>query len=140
MPLLLSESNCQYTPIVGGTNTSTTTLNPGQSGVPGPGQQGQQPSSFGVFYGASVLSLGTSTTTGTGTGGVAQVVNAYDVVPPTGLGTNTATLTNLLMNGTATAPAVIQAGVPGIGLRYKGALVLTVAGGATPGTTNALWD
>ena len=135
--------NCNYTPLQQGTNTSgtfTQTVNQGQSGVPGQGQQGNLPSTFGVLYGASVLQLGTSTTTGTATGGGPVGVAAYDLIPPSGLGTNTATVTNLLMQGTQSGPGVLQAGVSGVGVRYNGALVFVVTGGPTFGAINALWD
>jgi len=124
MPLQLGEANGQYTPI---TTAGTTTLNPGQSGVPGVGQQGQQPSSFGVLYGATVASAGT-----------AFAINIYDIIPPTGLGTNTATQSNLLLSGTATQGVNLSAGPAGIGVRYKGALVAVTSG--TPGAINAIWD
>lgn len=124
MPLLLGENNCQYTPL----NTAgTTTLNPGQSGAPGVGQQGGGPSSFGVLYGVATLAPGT------GFG-----FTAYDLIPPTGIGTNTATVTNTLMNGTNSAGVVQSAGLAGMGVRYKGALIVVTSG--TPGLLNALWD
>ena len=136
MPLQLSEGNCQYTPLSIGSNT----LNPGQSGVPGPGQQGNTASSFGVFYGIQVIGLGTNTTTGTATGGAPVTVNAYDIIPPTGLGSNTAATTNALLNGTQSVAGVLQAGVPGVGVRYKGALVVVTSGPTTLGACNCLWD
>lgn len=122
MPLQLGESNCQYTPL---STAGTTTLNPGPAPA-GPGVQGS-PSTFGVLYGLATLAAGT---------GFGATV--YDIIVPNGLGTNTATITNTLMNGTNTAGVVQAAGIPGIGVRYKGALVAVVTG--TPGLLNALWD
>lgn len=126
MPLLLSEGNCQYTAI---STNGTTTLNPGQAGAPGVGYQNSLPSSFGVFWGAYLSALGT-----------APVLNVYDIIPPSGVGTNTATVTNLLMNGTGTAIGQSFAPGPlGVGIRYRGALV-AVTSGTAAGTWNALWD
>jgi len=51
---------------------------------------------------------------------------------------DTATVTNTLLNGTGSANQQFPAGVSGIGMRYKGALVVITAG--TPGAINALWD
>lgn len=109
----LYQGNCQYTPL----NTAgTTTLNPGQASGP--------PSSFGVLYGVATLAAGT-----------AFACTVLDIVPQ--MGQNPAT-TNTLMNGTNSAGVVQAAGIPGVGVRYKGALVAITSG--TPGLLNALWD
>jgi hypothetical protein len=113
MPLQLGEGNCQYTPIV---SAGTTTLNPGQASGP--------PTSFGVLYGVSQLGAGT------GFG-----FTVYDIVPGRG---QVAAATNTLLNGTGSANQNFPAGVPGIGVRYQGALVVVTVG--TPGVINALWD
>lgn len=119
MPQNLSQGNCQYVPL----NTAgTTTLNQGQQAA-GVGQ----PSTFGVLYGVATIAAGTS-----------FGVTLYDIITPTGLGTNTATVTNTLMSGTNTAGAVQAAGLAGVGVRYKGALVAVAAG--TPGLLNVLMD
>jgi hypothetical protein len=120
--------NSQYTAL---TNTGTTTLNPGQPSQVGapPGQSGNLPASFGVFYGLETIAAGT---------GFGATV--YDLVPPTlaqyNAGTSTQTLT--LLNGTNTAGVSQAAGLAGVGVRYKGALVVVTTG--TPGQINALWD
>jgi hypothetical protein len=142
----LYQDNCKYTPLQAGTqtNTATFTVNPGPALGPG----GQlltpvPPVSPSVFYGVSVQGLGTNTTTGTGTGGASQVVNVYDVIAPTGLGSNTATVTNLLANGTATAAGAFICGSGLIGwpgIRYNGALVVEISGALTLGSANCLWD
>jgi hypothetical protein len=142
----LYQDNCKYTPLQAGTqsNTATFTVNPGPAvnaqGYMAPTPAGQYPS---VFYGVSFNGLGTNTTTGTGTGGAAQVVNVFDVIPPTGLGTNTATTTNLIANGTASAAGAFITGSSTIGwpgIRYNGALVVEISGSATLGSANCLWD
>jgi hypothetical protein len=89
-----------------------------------------------------VSALGTNTTTGTGTGGVAAVVGVYDLVPPTLAQYNagTSTQTNLLMAGTATSVPTTLQPLNGFGVRYKGALVVVVSGATTLGSATALWD
>ena len=112
MPLR-AVGNCQYTPI----NTAgTTTLNPGQ-----PGNPAIDP---GVFYGVEQLAPGTG-----------FLFTVYDIVPAT---PNAAVSTNTLLNGTGSAGQVFAPGPAGIGVRYRGALVVVTAG--TPGAINALWD
>lgn len=113
MPLNLGQGNCQYTAI----NTAgTTTLNPGPaSGTP---------TTFGVLYGVATLAVGT------GFG-----YTLYDIVPQVG---NVAASTNTLMNGSAALGNPLVAGIGGVGVRYKGALVAVTTG--TPGSINALWD
>lgn len=143
----LYQNNCKYTPLVAANGTNT--VNPGQAGEAAAGTvgvSGNLPTTFSVFYGVSVLGLGTNTTTGTGTGGVAEVVNVYDVIPPSGLGTNTATVTNQIANGTASSvgqmvtSAGVSAGMPALGVRYYGELVVVISGATTLGTANCLWD
>jgi hypothetical protein len=113
MPLQLGEGNCQYTVL----NTAgTSTLNPGQASGP--------PTSFGVLYGASVISAGTS-----------FAFTALDVVPAQG---QVAAQTNTLLSGTGSAGQNFPAGIPGVGVRYRGALLFVTTG--TPGQINALWD
>lgn len=117
MPAVLSQGNCQYTALVA---AGTSTLNAS------PPAGGQGPSQPQVFYGANVVAVGT-----------AFVLSAFDVVPAVG---GVALATNTLM-GLSTATAAGQqfvAGIPGVGVRFKGQLVLVVAG--TPGQFNALWD
>lgn len=119
--------NCQYTAI---STAGTTTLNPGQAGVPGPGAQGSLPTTFGVLYGVSQVSAGT---------GFAFTV--YDIVPNTPAqiaASGTGSQTNTLLNGTGTAGQSFPAGISDEGVRYKGALVVVTSG--TPGAINALWD
>jgi hypothetical protein len=127
MPIGLSQGNAQYTAI----NTAgTTTLNPGQSGTPGIGQQGSLPASFGALYGVSQVSAGTS-----------FAFTVYDIVPNTPAqiaASGTGSQTSTLMNGTGTAGQVFAAGIQGEGIRYKGALVVVTAG--TPGLVNVSWD
>lgn len=149
MPQGLSQGNCKYTVLSAGTqtNTATYTVNPGQAGEAAglQGVSGNLPSTFSVFYGVAIQSSGTNTTTGTGTAVGSQVVNVYDVIPPTGVGTNTATVTNQIAIGTATpgqivTPAGVTSQMPGLGLRYYGALVVEISGALTLGTANCLWD
>lgn len=115
MPQVLGEGNCQYTVL----NTAgTTTLNQ----APPAGGPASQP---GVFFGVQNIGLGTS-----------YAVTVLDIIPAVG---SVAVATNTLLNGTATAAGqLFQAGTPGIGVRYRGALVAIVSG--TPGVFNALWD
>lgn len=113
MPLLLGEGNCQYTAL---STAGTSTLNPGQASGP--------PTSFGVLYGVSQISAGTS-----------FAFTALDIVPASG---SVAASTNTLMNGTGSAGQSFTAGIGGVGVRYKGALVFVTTG--TPGLINALWD
>jgi hypothetical protein len=118
--------NSQYTQI--GTN-GTTTLNPGQSGIPGIGQQGTLPTTFGVLYGATLIALGT-----------APVITFLDIIPPNFQGTNTATVTNTIAQFTGTAVAQnFNAGQPGVGVRYRGALV-AVTSGTAAGNWQVDWD
>jgi hypothetical protein len=118
MPGQLYNNNCQYTAI---STLGTTTVDQGASNAD-PGLAGR----WGVFYGFSVLSTGTA----------GMVVTAYDLV--TSL-TGTATTTNTIMVGTATAPGqFLQAGAPGVGVRYKGSLVVVTSG--TAGAGLSLWD
>jgi hypothetical protein len=120
----LYQDNCRYTPLT----TATQTINPGQAGQESglQGVSGNLPTTFSVFYGVNV------------TNGTGATISAYDVIPPTGVGTNTGTTTNLLAVGTLTGPGFVSPsgaiGYPGV--RYYGALV--VEGGA--GSGNCLWD
>jgi hypothetical protein len=118
MPPPIFEGNCGYTPI---TSIGTFTLNPGYR-PPNP------PNSPGVFYGYVATSTGTA----------AMVVNAYDV-QVIATGTGTTTTTNTLMSGTATAPnQQLIAGIAGVGVRYRGDLVIVTSG--TAGGGLSLWD
>ena len=119
MPPPLFQNNCQYTALIA---AGTTTLNPGQ-----PAGQPANPAMFGVLYGAEVISPGTT-----------FAVTFLDLIPPTGQGTNTATVTNTLMSGTGTAGQLFVPGPAGLGVRYRGALLAVTTG--TPGIINALWD
>lgn len=120
MPALYGVGNAQYFQT---TTNGTNTINPGQAAGPAPA------TSTGVFYGATLFALGTAPT-----------ISVFDVVPPTGMGTNTTTQTNTLMNGTGTAAGQnFIAGIPGVGVRYRGQLVI-VTGGTAAGGWNALWD
>ena len=120
--------NAQVTAL---TTAGTTTLNPGQPGMVGStlGQSGNLPAEQGVLYGLDTVAAGT-----------AFACTVVDIVPPTlaqfNAGTSTQTFT--LLSGTGTAGQSLQAGVPGFGVRYKGALVAITTG--TPGIINALWD
>jgi hypothetical protein len=124
VPLELGQGNCQYTPIAA---AGTNTINPGPALNAGGYRAPQPPTTFGVLYGIETVAPGT------GFG-----ATAYDIIAPTGLGTNTATITNTLMNGTNSAGVVQAAGIPGVGVRYTGALVVVSSG--TPGALNVLWD
>lgn len=109
--------NSNYTPIVG---VATATINPGQSGP--------KATSQGVLYGASCVQFGT-----------APVISIFDVIPPSNIGTNTTTTTNLLLSGTFTAAGqVLPSNSAGLGVRYQGALVAMTAG--TLSILNVLWD
>jgi hypothetical protein len=125
MPAQLSEGNCNYTPL---STAGTYTLDPGVS--PPAGQVGGLLRSHpGVFYGVAVIGVGT-----------AAVYSAFDVLPPASPG-GASPGTNTLM-GLSTATAVGQqfiAGLQGVGVRFKGQLLLVVAATA-PGAANALWD
>lgn len=113
MPLQLGEGNGQYTAI---STAGTSTLNPGQASGP--------PTSFGVLYGVNQVAPGTS-----------FAFTVLDIVPQQG---SVAVQTNTLMNGTGSANQQFNGGVPGVGVRYKGALVVVTTG--TPGLINVLWD
>ena len=114
MPQVLSQGNGQYTVL---STAGTTTLNSGQTAGP--------PTQPGVLFGAQVSNVGTT-----------FVLTIVDIVPASPAA---AVSTNTLLNGTATAIGQqLPAGVPGVGMRYKGALVAIVTG--TPGAYNALWD
>lgn len=116
MPAVQSQGNCQYTVLNG---TGTTTIN--QT----PPAGGSGPSQPQVFYGANVVTPGTT-----------FVLSVYDVIPAVG---GVAITTNTLMQGTATAAGQqFIAGIPGVGVRFRGQLLLVTTG--TPGQFNALWD
>jgi archaellum component FlaG (FlaF/FlaG flagellin family) len=120
MPGQLFNNNCQYTAI---STIGTTTVDQGPPPTD-PGIAGR----WGVFYGFAV--------TGTGTAGMG--VTAYDLQVVV-TGTGTITNSTALMVGTATAPGqVLQAGVAGVGIRYKGSLVVVTSG--TAGAGLSLWD
>lgn len=118
MPGQLYQGNCNYTAI---STLGTTTVNAGANAA-NPGAAG----AWGVFYGFNVLSTGTAGVT----------VTAIDIViNPTGGGTST----NTLYVATGTAPGQVLAAAPaGLGVRYKGSLVIVTSG--TAGTINAMWD
>jgi hypothetical protein len=113
VPAVLGLGNCNYTVL---NTVGTTTINAGQASGP--------PIGPGVFYGAQQVAAGTS-----------FAVTVYDIVPATG---SVASSTNTLLNGTGTAFQQFYAGVQGIGIRYKGALVTVTTG--TAGAINLLWD
>ena len=123
----IGQGNCQYTAL---TTAGTTTLNPGSPlGQSTAGQNvfgGGGPQESGVLYGMLELAAGTT-----------FAATFYDIIT-TVTGTGTATVTNTLLSGTGTAGQNIPAGPPGIGVRYRGALVVVTSG--TPGVINALWD
>lgn len=117
MPALLSVGNSQYTQLGTGTVILST-------GAVGP----QPPSTPGVFYGANLIALGT-----------APVLNVYDLIY-TVSGTGTGTTTNTLMSGTGTAQGQsFNAGLPGVGVRYRGSLMVVSVASAAP-LWNLLWD
>lgn len=115
-PVVLSEGNCQYTPI---STSGTTTVDPGRTDGNPPGQPP------GAFYGFEVLAVGTS-----------WVVTALDIIVQA-TGTGTTTTTNTIATGTASAQGQIVGPSP-LGIRYKGSLVIVTSG--TAGAGNALWD
>jgi len=114
MPQVLGQGNCQYTVL---STAGTSTLNPGQASGPA--------IACGVIFGANVQAVGTS-----------FALTMVDIIPASG---NVAVSTSTLLNGTATAIGQrLVAGLEGVGVRYKGALVAIVTG--TAGAYNALWD
>jgi hypothetical protein len=139
MPIVLSEGNCRYTPINGTSTATATTATSTATVNPGPGAPGQgvaSPQTPGAFYGLLAVAMGTFTATGTGTG-ANSIVAAYDVV----VGPN-GTSSNLLCSGTMSGVGAIVSptgGVPALGVRYNGSLVVTL-NGASNSTVNALWD
>lgn len=116
MPALLGVDNCQYTAI---STAGTTTLNPGQAGPIA--------SQAGILYGLQQIAPGTS-----------FAATVLDIIPPSNIGTNTTVTTNTLLSGTGSAGQRFVAGLEGVGVRYRGALVVVSSG--TPGQINALWD
>lgn len=118
MPGQLYQGNCNYTAI---STIGTSTVDPGPT-QNDPGLVGR----WGVFYGFNVLSTGTA----------GMVVTALDLVANVN---NTNTVTNTLFTGTATAPGQVVGAAPnGLGIRYKGTLLVVTTG--TAATVNALWD
>lgn len=116
----LGQANCQYTAI---STIGTMTVNAGPTPAD-PGYAGR----YGIFYGFAV--------TGTGTAGMG--ITALDVVVAM-TGTGTTTVTNTLMVGTATAPGQVLSAAPqGIGIRYRGSLIIITTG--TAGAGLSLWD
>jgi len=112
MTITVSRGNCQYTAL---TTVGTTTINPGQASGP--------PTQPGAFYGANMVSVGTS-----------FGVTVYDIYVA-----GTATTTVILATGTSTAVGGLVSPGPGpLGVRYRGALVAVTTG--TAGQYNALWD
>lgn len=109
------EGNCGYTP--SGT-LGTQTLNPGPA-APGLGQAANPQ---GVLYGYVMNSAGTA-----GMG-----VTFLDVIPGATVTTNT------LLSGTLTAAGQSLQALNGVGIRYRGALILVTTG--TAGAGNSLWD
>lgn len=68
--------------------------------------------------------------------GTGYGLTVVDIVPQSG---NVAVATNTLLNGTGTAVGQrFLAGLEGVGVRAKGALVAITTG--TAGAYNALWD
>jgi hypothetical protein len=142
VPVVLAQGNCRYSLMTctstatATTATSTFTLNSGQ-GSPAQGIAAQQ--GAGAFYGIYSLALGTFTATGTATG-ANNVVAAYDIIPAT---PSTAITTYTLASGTMTSAgvAIYPTGTNAawLGVRYNGALVVTLTG-ASNSTCNALWD
>jgi hypothetical protein len=143
MPVQLSQGNCQYALLTctstatATTATSTFTLNAGQ-GKPAQGVAGLGPP--GAFYGVYSLAIGTYTVTSVGTS-ANSIYAAYDIVPAA---TGTASTTYTMATGTFTSAGAFSGptGVSGNswpGVRYNGALVITLTG-ASNSTCNALWD
>ena len=117
MPANLSQGNCQYTAVVAVAGTSTlNNLQPNPPGVNGP------PLAVGVFYGMQQISPGTG-----------YGATVLDIIV-----TGTGTTTNTLATGTGTALQQFLAGPAGLGVRYRGSLVVITVG--TPGIMNVLWD
>jgi hypothetical protein len=111
----LYEGNCNYTPSLSTLGTQT---------VAG-GDPAGQPGRYGVLYGYNLVSAGTA----------AMVVTYYDVV--TDVATQGVT-TNTLFVGTASAAGAAVAPLNGVGVRFRGNLVLVTTG--TVGNGNTLWD
>lgn len=115
----LYEGNCGYTGI---STLGTTTVDPGPTPAD-PGYAGR----FGVCYGFILNTAGTA----------GMAVAIYDV-QRVATGTGTVTNTNNIMNGTLTAAGQVLQGANGVGIRYKGDLVVVTSG--TAGAGNLLWD
>lgn len=126
MPPPLYANNCQYTP--SGTAVGTQTLNPGPEPNPGPGQGLASPQTHGVLYGYVMNAAGTA-----GMG-----ITFLDIYTYVAQGTGTQTQTNTIISGTLTANGATLQGPNGLGIRYRGALVLVTSG--TVGAGNSLWD
>lgn len=117
MPALLGVGNANYSVL---NTTGTSTLNPGSGGA-----VASQP---GVLYGMVTIAPGTT-----------FAAAFYDIIAPPPGGTSTTTTTNQLMASSAgTAGQAFAAGLAGVGVRYRGALVVVTSG--TAGQINALWD
>jgi hypothetical protein len=123
MPAGLSSGNANYTAI---STVGTTTLNQGPP-TSGGYMAANPPAAYPVLYGVDTIAAGTS-----------YVYTLCDIVPPTGIAGSTATVTNTLQIGTASAGLKDPAGLSGVGVRYKGALVCITTG--TAGLINVLTD
>lgn len=126
MPAVLSQGNCNYTPL---STAGTYTLDPGLPASGLPAGQGLVRSQPGVFYGVAITAVGTGAT-----------YQALDVLPPATPGGTSAGTNTLMGLQTATAVGqILAAAPPGFGVRYRGQLLLVVAATAA-GAANGLWD
>ena len=115
MPANLSQGNGQYSLL---STAGTYTLNQGQ--------QAGLAANPGVYYGLNITALGTT-----------PLAVVLDIIPPRGTSTATTTNTIAIHTGTAQGQS-FNGGIPGVGVRYQGALAIVWTG--TAASAVALWD
>lgn len=124
MPAPIYQGNAGYTPI---STIGTQTINGGPLQVTG-GQALPVGQIYGVLYGYNAVSTGTASMQLT-------YLDIYTTISGTGTITTTQTLASF---ASPAAGASSPAGIQGVGIRYRGALVLVTTG--TAGAGNTLWD